>query len=88
MLEMNVEVERLKHEILFSQPPQPLQYDLLPRRSPAAGTGLDESGVPHAVTQQTELEGTFLFKPVSMAFCTLIASRSRRGLSHFKQASG
>ena len=49
---MNVEVERLRLEILFSQPP-------LSRRSHAAGTGLDESGVPHTVPQQTmEQEGT------------------------------
>ena len=51
MLEMNVEVEILRLEILFSQPPTPPQYDALPRRSPAAGTWLDEPGVPHAVTQ-------------------------------------
>ena len=54
-LKMNVEVEKLRLEILFSEPPSP-------RRSQAAGTGLCEPGVPHAVTKQTEQEKTFPFQ--------------------------
>ena len=51
-LEMNVDVEKLRLETFFSEPPSP-------RRSHAAGTGLDEPGVPHDVTQQTEQDRTF-----------------------------
>ena len=35
---------------------------LLRRRSPAAGFGFDESGVPLAVTQRTEQKGTLPFE--------------------------
>ena len=59
---MNVEVGSLRLEILLVQLPPPPQYDLSPRRSPAAGTGLDKPGEPHTVTQQKEQEGTFLFQ--------------------------
>ena len=59
---MNVEVERFNLQIFFSQSPPPPQYDSLLRRSYAAGTGLDEPGVPHAVTQQTELKRVFPFQ--------------------------
>ena len=78
-LEMDVEVERLKLEYIFSEPPPSPQDDLSPRQSHAAGTGLDEPGVRHAETQPDQ-EGTFLFKPMSMAFCTLFAQgfRNRR----------
>ena len=58
---MNVEVDRLRLQILLSQPPPPPQHDVSPRRSPAAGTWLDEPGVPHTVMQQTVQEGTFPF---------------------------
>ena len=51
-----VEVGRLRLEILLAQLPLPPQYDLSPRRSPATGTRLDEPGVPHTVTQQSEQE--------------------------------
>ena len=61
-LKMNVELERLRLEIFFSQPLAPPRYDFLPRRSHAAGTRLDEPGVPHAATQQTEQEGIFPFQ--------------------------
>ena len=60
--EMNVEVGNIRLEILLAQLPPPPQYDLLPRRSPAAGTGLDEPGMSHVVTQQTEQEETFSFQ--------------------------
>ena len=52
-LEMNVEVERLRLEIIISEPPPPLQYNLSSRRSPAVSTGLDKPGVPHTELQQT-----------------------------------
>ena len=45
-LDVNVEIESLRLEVLLSQPLPPPQYGLSPRRSPAAGTGLDEPGVP------------------------------------------
>ena len=60
-LAMNVKVERLSMEILLSQPRTPPRYNLPPQQSPVAGTRLDEPGVPHTVTQQTEREGTFPF---------------------------
>ena len=59
---MNIEVERLRLDVLLSLPLPPPQYDLPPRRSPAAGMGLDKPGVPHLDIQQTEQEGTFLFQ--------------------------
>ena len=67
---MNVKVERLRLEILLSEPPPSPQYDLSPRRSSAAGTELDEPGFPHIVTQQTEQEGDFPFQAgVDGFFC-------------------
>ena len=41
-LNMNVEVKSLRLKVLLLQPLPPPQYDLSPRRSPAAGTGLDK----------------------------------------------
>ena len=38
-LKINVEIERLRLEILISEPPPPPQYDLSPRQSPTASTG-------------------------------------------------
>ena len=61
-LELNVEAEILKLEILFSEPPPLPQDDLSPRQSHAAGTGLDEPSVPHVVTEETKQEGTFPFQ--------------------------
>ena len=60
--DMNVAVGSLRLEILHGQLPSPPQYDLTSRRSPAASTVLDNSGVPHTEIQQTEQEGTFPFK--------------------------
>ena len=40
-LEMEVDVERLRMEIVLSQPAPPLQCDSLPRRLPAIDTGSD-----------------------------------------------
>ena len=44
-LEMRVDVERLKMEIILSQPEPPLQCDASARQLPAIGTGSDEPGV-------------------------------------------
>ena len=52
----------MRSDFFFSQPEPPPQYDVLPRRSPVAGTGLDEPGVSHAVMQQTEQEESFSFQ--------------------------
>ena len=75
-LEMRVDVERLRMEIVLSQPAPPLQYDSsplrlpavdmgleepgTPRRLPVIGTGSDEPGVSRAATQATEKEELFL----------------------------
>ena len=61
-LNLNVEVESLRVELPFSQPLPPPQYDLPPRRSHAAGTGLEESVEPHPEIQQTDRGGTFSFE--------------------------
>ena len=91
-LDMNVEVESLRLEVLLSQPLPPPQHDSSPRRSPAAGTGLDEPGVPQpdAVYKKRSKREISLFKPVSMAFCTLIERgfRNRRELYSSKWTSG
>ena len=85
-LDMDVDVERLRLEILLSQATPSPQDDLLPRRSPAVSTGSDEPGVPHTETQQTEPKEIL----VPMALCTLIAKVLNRRLLlfHFKQTSG
>ena len=58
-LDMDVKIERLRVEILLSQPEPSPQDDLSPRRSPDVGTGSDEPGVPRAKTQQKEKKGRF-----------------------------
>ena len=61
-LKMRVDVERLRMEVVLSQPaPPPPQCDSSPRRSPVVGTGSDEPGVSRAETQPTEREGFFPF---------------------------
>ena len=45
-LEMRVDVERLKMEILLSQPATPSQCDSSPRRLPTVDTASDEPGTP------------------------------------------
>ena len=59
---MNVEVGSLRLKVLHAQLPPPPQYDMSSRRSLAVGTRSDEPGVRHAVTQQSEQEGTFSFQ--------------------------
>ena len=61
-LDMNVEVESLRLKVPLPQPPLLSQYDLSPRRLPAAGTGLGEAGVPHPEMQRTEQEESFPFQ--------------------------
>ena len=56
---MSVDVERLRPEILLSQPAPSPQYDSSPRRSLAVGTRSDKSGVPRAKTQKTVKRGSF-----------------------------
>ena len=51
-LEMRVDVERLRMEIILSKSELPPQCDLLPRRVPAVDTGSDEPEVSRA--QSTE----------------------------------
>ena len=81
-LDMSVEVESLRLEVLLSQPLPPPQYDLSPRRSPAAGTGLDEPGMPHPEMQQMEQEGTFPFQAgvddVLRVDCTKIPEQGKK----------
>ena len=57
-LDMKVEVESWRLEVLLSQLLPPSQYDVSPPRSSAAGTGLEEAGVPHPEMQQTKQEET------------------------------
>ena len=58
-VDTNVEIERLRLEILLLQPVPSPQDDLLPRRSPAVGTGLEEPGLPRTVKQSMERELIF-----------------------------
>ena len=88
-LEMNGDIERLRMEILPSQPVPPPQCYPSPRRSPAVGTGLDEPGLPRAETQSREGEGTFplssqyrwLHKPGPGGYRYFASSRHRGGRS-------
>ena len=86
-LEMDVDVERLRMEILLLQSAPPPQCDSSPQRSPTVDTGSDEPGTPHAKSQSTEREGFFLFEPVSMVSCAFVQVRNRRLLFWFKQTS-
>ena len=74
--EISVNVESLRLEILFSEPPPPPQDDLSPRRSHTAGTGLDEPGVPHAMTQQTKQEGFFSLQASADGFLRVDCTRT------------
>ena len=89
-LDMNVEVESLREEILLSQPLPPPEYDLSLRRSPAAGTGLDEPGVLHTKMKQTKQEKNFSFQAdvddFSHVNCTRIPKRE--GTSFFQADVG
>ena len=63
MLEMRVDVERQRMEIVLSQPAPPPQYNSSPRWSPAVRTGLDEPVMPRAGTQSMKGEGQAWTKP-------------------------
>ena len=58
-LDMGVEIEGLRLEILHSQSAPLPQDDLTPRRSPTVGTGSEEPGLPRAGKQSMEREGFF-----------------------------
>ena len=60
--DLKVEVVSLRMELLLSQPLPLAQYDFPPRRSPAAGKGLDEPGEPPLDMQQTDRGSTFSFQ--------------------------
>ena len=103
-LERRVDVDRLRMEIVLSQPEPPPQCNPsprrlpavdtgseqpgTPRRSPAIGTGSDEPGVSRAETQSTEREELVLFKPVWMVFCASTAQARSRSVFCFNQTSG
>ena len=53
-LEMRVDVERLRMDIVLSQPEPPPQCDTSPRRLPAVDTGSEEPGTP----RQSPMIGT------------------------------
>ena len=56
---MDVEIGRLRSEILLSQPALSPQDDSPPRRSPTVGKGLDEPKVPCAEMQSAKQEVFF-----------------------------
>ena len=58
-IEMRIDVERLKMEIVLSQPAPRPQCDSSPQRALAIGTESDEPGVSQAETQSTEGEELF-----------------------------
>ena len=68
-LEMNVDVQGLRIEILLSQPAPPPQCDSSSRRSPTVGMGLGEPEEPRAEMQPTKREGIFPLQ-VSVDGCT------------------
>ena len=84
-LKMRVDVERLRMEILLSQPAPPPQYHSSPRRAPAVDTGSDEPGMPQAENQSTEREDIFPL-PASMdSFLHVSASLDQGGTTFFLQ---
>ena len=72
-LEMNVEVEELRIEIVLSQPAPPPQYGSSPRRLAAVDTGSEELALPRAETQSTEREKMFPLQARLDGFCTSVA---------------
>ena len=58
-LKMDLDIKKLRTEILLSQPAPPPQCDSSPRRLPAVGTWLNKPGTPHAESQSTERGGIF-----------------------------
>ena len=83
---MDVDVERLRLEILLSQSAPSPQYDLSPQRSPAVGTGSHEPGVPRAETQSTEREKHFLLQASVDVFLDVSCKSSEQGTTILLQA--
>ena len=103
-LEMRVDAERLRMEIVLSQPEPPPQCDSFPRRlpavdtgseepctprrSPAIGTGSAEPGVSRAETQSTEREKKKTLQASVDGFCASTAQARSRSVFCFDQTSG
>ena len=103
-LEIRVDVEQIRMEIISSQPTSLPQCDPSPRRLPAVDTGSeeprtprrslaivtgsDELGVSRAETHSTEREELFLFKLVWVGLCTSDARARSRSVFYFNQTSG
>ena len=66
---MRVDVERLRMELVLSQPVPPPRCGSSPRLSPAVGTRLDEPELPLAKMQSTKHED-FFFLQASLGDCT------------------
>ena len=79
MLERRVNVERLKSEILLSQPAPPPQCDSSPRLSPVVDTGSDETGTPHAESQSTKGEVIFPLQASRDSFLHVNTSLDQEG---------
>ena len=71
-LEMRVDDERLKMEILLSQHAPPPQCDSSLRRLPAVDTGGDKPGTSHAESQSTEREEFVPLQASLDSFCTSV----------------
>ena len=74
-LDLKVEVESLRMEVLLSKPLPPPIYNLPPRRSSAAGTELNEPGEQHPEMQQTEQGGNLPFQAGGDGFLHLNYAR-------------
>ena len=78
-LEMRVDVERLRMEVLLSQPAPPPQCDSSPRRSPAVDTELDEPGTPHPESQSMEREIMFPLQASLDSFLRVSTNLDKEG---------
>ena len=101
-LEMRVDVEGLRMEIVLSQPEPPPQCDASPQRLPAVDTGWRNperrDGCPRSVRGQMNPEYRELsqrrgkkllfFKPVWVFFCASTAQARSRSVFYFNQTSG
>ena len=86
-LEMRVDVERLRMDVVLSPPTPPPQFNSSPRQLPAIGRGSDEPGVSRAVTDSTEREYIFPLQASIGSFCTFAQVRNRELLFCFEQRS-
>ena len=85
-LEMDVDVEQLRLEILLSQPAPSRQDYLSPRRSPAVGTGLHEFGVLRADMQITKQKGNFPLQATVDGFLHVSCTSPEQGTTFLLQA--